>query len=135
MRSIFRSVNVLINVVSNSVSSAIVQHYLNHILEAVLSPFSKIQPSVVNILSFTVKQGLSHPLLIGSCLAVHVVLVALSIILQSFSTIVALETLPVSSLSDRVVVLHTILLHMLHRHASLLNSGFIVACRKSYKSK
>ncbi|KAL5519986.1 hypothetical protein ACEPAG_1646 [Sanghuangporus baumii] len=94
----------------SGVSSAVVQRYLSQILDAALSPFSHVQASAVDILSFTVKQGLAHPLL-------------------SFPVIVALETAPVSSLSTRAVALHTIL-H--HKHASLLNSGFIAACRKSF---
>ncbi|KAL5501640.1 SCC2 [Sanghuangporus vaninii] len=94
----------------SGVSSAVVQRYLSQILDAALSPFSHVQASAVDILSFTVKQGLAHPLL-------------------SFPVIVALETAPVSSLSMRAVALHTIL-H--HKHASLLNSGFISACRKSF---
>ncbi|EJC97952.1 uncharacterized protein FOMMEDRAFT_114738 [Fomitiporia mediterranea MF3/22] len=94
----------------SGVSSAIVQRYLSHILEAAFSPVPQVQTSAVDILSFTVKQGLAHPLL-------------------SFPVIVALETSPVNSLSSRAVALHTIL-H--HKHTSLLNSGFVAACRKSF---
>lgn len=41
----------------------------------------------------------------------------------------ALETSPVNALSARANALHTVL-H--HKHASLLSSGFITACRKSF---
>lgn len=44
-----------------SVSSAIVQRYIEHILTAALSTNTQIQASAVDILSFTVKQGLAHP--------------------------------------------------------------------------
>ncbi|KAH8114301.1 hypothetical protein DFH11DRAFT_1508962 [Phellopilus nigrolimitatus] len=95
----------------SGVSSAIVQRYLAQILDAALSPLPQIQAPAVDILSYTIKQGLAHPLL-------------------SFPFIVALETSPVNALSARAVTLHTVL-H--HKHASLLNSGFISACRKSYE--
>ncbi|KAI5117240.1 hypothetical protein M0805_001558 [Coniferiporia weirii] len=95
----------------SGVSSAIVQRYLAQILDAALSPLPQIQSPAVDILSYTVKQGLAHPLL-------------------SFPVIVALETSQVNALSTRAVALHTTL-H--HKHASLLNSGFIPACRKSYE--
>ncbi|THG98726.1 hypothetical protein EW145_g7376 [Phellinidium pouzarii] len=95
----------------SGVSSAVVQRYLVQIIDAALSPLSQIQTPAVDILSYTIKQGLAHPLL-------------------SFPVIVALETSPVSALSTRAVALHTIL-H--HKHASLLNSGFVPACHKSYE--
>lgn len=40
-----------------------------------------------------------------------------------------METSPINALSTRAAALHTVL-H--HKHASLLSSGFIPACRKSY---
>lgn len=45
-----------------SVSSAIVQRYLPHILEAALGVQPRIQSAAVDIMSFTIKQGLAHPL-------------------------------------------------------------------------
>lgn len=45
-----------------SVSSAVVQRYLTHILDAALSRNPQVQVVAVEILSFTVKQGLAHPL-------------------------------------------------------------------------
>ena len=44
------------------VSSAIVQRYLQHILSAALSQNRQMQAPAVEILSFTIKQGLAHPL-------------------------------------------------------------------------
>lgn len=49
-----------------SVSSAVIQRYLQQILDAALSPNSSIQTSAVEILSYTIKQGLAHPLLVWS---------------------------------------------------------------------
>lgn len=45
-----------------SVSSAIVQRYLQHILEAALSQNAQIQNAAIDVLTFTIKQGLAHPL-------------------------------------------------------------------------
>lgn len=47
---------------SSSVSSAIVQRYLNHVLDAALSQNIHIQAVAIDVLSFTIKQGLAHPL-------------------------------------------------------------------------
>lgn len=94
----------------HSVSSAIVQRYLNQVLEAVMSPHSQNQAAAVDVLSFTIKQGLAHPL-------------------QSFPVIVALETSPVQSLSNRATALHGILQG---KHASLLNTRYIVSARASF---
>jgi hypothetical protein len=49
-------------IVLGSVSSAIVQRYLGHILDAALSQSPQIQATAIDVLSFTVKQGLAHPL-------------------------------------------------------------------------
>ncbi len=93
-----------------SVSSAIVQRYMSQILDAALSNLPNIQNSAVDILTFTIKQGLAHPL-------------------QSFPIIIALETSSNAQLSSRANALH-VLLH--HKHASLLNAGYISACRASF---
>ncbi|KAF5337499.1 hypothetical protein D9758_013605 [Tetrapyrgos nigripes] len=95
----------------SGVSSAVVQRYLTHILDAALSQNPHIQASAIDIMSFTVKQGLAHPL-------------------QSFPVIVALETSPFTSLSNRASSLHSIL----HgKHASLLNTRFVVSARTSFE--
>ena len=94
----------------NSVSSAIVQRYMDPILDAALSQHPQTQSAAVDILSFTIKQGLAHPL-------------------QSFPVIVALETSPNTALSTRASALHSVL-HS--KHASLLNSRYIVSARASF---
>ncbi|KAJ3753999.1 hypothetical protein EV360DRAFT_52476 [Lentinula raphanica] len=96
---------------SCSVSSAIVQRYLEPILGAAMSQHTHIQASAIDILTFTVKQGLAHPL-------------------QSFPFIVALETSPSASLSNRATALHAVL-H--NKHASLLSSRFMLSARKSFE--
>ncbi|KAF7288130.1 Sister chromatid cohesion protein [Mycena chlorophos] len=59
----------------SGVSSAVVQRYMAHILDAALSRHPSIQAAATDVLTFTIKQGLAHPL-------------------QSFPVIVALENEP-----------------------------------------
>ncbi|KAI0629898.1 hypothetical protein C8Q77DRAFT_1139118 [Trametes polyzona] len=94
----------------SGVSSAIVQRYLDKILDAALSENLQIQGAAVDILTFTIKQGLAHPL-------------------QSFPVIVALETSANPALSSRASALHTIL-HS--KHTSLLNARFVNSARASF---
>ncbi|KAF8158512.1 hypothetical protein B0H34DRAFT_797892 [Crassisporium funariophilum] len=94
----------------SGVSSAIVQRYLDHVLEAALSQNISIQGVAIDVLSFTIKQGLAHPL-------------------QSFPVIVALETSPVTSISNRASALHAILQS---KHASLLNTRYTISARMSF---
>ncbi|KAF8073449.1 hypothetical protein FPV67DRAFT_1559883 [Lyophyllum atratum] len=94
----------------SGVSSAIVQRYLGPILEAALSQNSQIQATAIDVLSFTIKQGLAHPL-------------------QSFPVIVALETSPVPNLYNRASALHAVL----HgKHSSLLNTRYTISARASF---
>ncbi|KAJ3516976.1 hypothetical protein NLJ89_g794 [Agrocybe chaxingu] len=95
----------------SGVSSAIVQRYLDHVLEAALSQNPQMQAVAIDVLSFTIKQGLAHPL-------------------QSFPVIVALETSPISSIYNRATALHAILQG---KHASLLNTRYTISARKSYE--
>lgn len=99
----------------SGVSSAVVQRYLNHILESALSLQPQIQAAAIDILSFTIKQGLAHPL-------------------QSFPVIIALETCPSTPLSHRANALHSIL-HT--KHNSLLNTRYINSAQAAfdYQSK
>lgn len=94
----------------SGVSSAVVQRYLDPILQAALSTHAQTQAAAVDILSFTIKQGLAHPL-------------------QSFPVIIALETSPNAALSGRASALHAIL-HS--KHASLLNSRYTISARSSF---
>ncbi|KAJ7605513.1 hypothetical protein DFH06DRAFT_257355 [Mycena polygramma] len=94
----------------SGVSSAVVQRYLIHILDAALSQHAQIQAAAIDVLTFTIKQGLAHPL-------------------QSFPVIVALETSPSSNLSGRASALHSVL-HQ--KHVSLLNTRYIQSARASF---
>ncbi|KAG8923468.1 Sister chromatid cohesion protein 2 [Tulasnella sp. 408] len=94
----------------SGVSSAVVQRYLPQILEAALSSQMRIQAVAVDILGFTVKQGLAHPL-------------------QCMPVIVALETSASAQLSARAHALHSILNS---KHASLVNSRYMECARMSF---
>ncbi|KAF7296629.1 Sister chromatid cohesion protein [Mycena chlorophos] len=94
----------------SGVSSAVVQRYMAHILDAALSRHPSIQAAATDVLTFTIKQGLAHPL-------------------QSFPVIVALETSPNSALSGRASALHG-LLHQ--KHSSLLNTRHLQSARASF---
>ncbi|KAJ7211043.1 hypothetical protein B0H12DRAFT_389308 [Mycena haematopus] len=94
----------------SGVSSAVVQRYIDHILQAALSQHPQIQAAAIDVLTFTIKQGLAHPL-------------------QSFPVVVALETSPISSLSGRASALHS-LLHQ--KHSSLLNARYVQSARASF---
>lgn len=45
-----------------SVSSAIVQRYLPHVLAAALSVKAQARNAALEVISFTIKQGLAHPI-------------------------------------------------------------------------
>ncbi|KAF4617468.1 hypothetical protein D9613_005695 [Agrocybe pediades] len=94
----------------SGVSSAIVQRYLDHVLDAALSTNVQMQAVAIDVLSFTIKQGLAHPL-------------------QSFPVIVALETSPSFTISNRAGALHSILQG---KHSSLLNTRYTISARKSF---
>ncbi|KIJ54752.1 hypothetical protein M422DRAFT_775001 [Sphaerobolus stellatus SS14] len=94
----------------SGVSSAIVQRYLPQILDAALTRNIQMQAAAVDILGFTVKQGLAHPL-------------------QCLPVIVALETSPNPSLSNRTGALHTILYN---KHQSLMNTRHLECARASF---
>ncbi|EDR13190.1 uncharacterized protein LACBIDRAFT_292430 [Laccaria bicolor S238N-H82] len=102
--------SVTLNLPTFRVTSAIVQRYLTPILDAALSQNLQIQATAIDVLSFTIKQGLAHPL-------------------QSFPVIVALETSPSPQISNRASALHSIL-H--NKHASLLNTRYTVSARTSF---
>ncbi|KAF8904085.1 hypothetical protein CPB84DRAFT_1773363 [Gymnopilus junonius] len=94
----------------SGVSSAIVQRYFSHILDAALSQNTQMQAVAIDVLSFTIKQGLVHPL-------------------QSFPVIIALETSPVNAISNRASALHAILQG---KHSTLINTRYTVSARQSF---
>ena len=64
-RSVVRTMRALAERVSSMHKrweEVIVQRYIEQILAAILSQNAAIQASAMDILSFTVRQGLSHPM-------------------------------------------------------------------------
>ncbi|EJD50599.1 hypothetical protein AURDEDRAFT_182486 [Auricularia subglabra TFB-10046 SS5] len=94
----------------SGVASAVVQRYLQQILDAALTKHPQIQNSAMDILQFTIRQGLAHPL-------------------QCLPTIVALETSPIQLMSLRANALHSVL-HA--KHASLVNMRYLECARMSF---
>ncbi|KAJ3525731.1 hypothetical protein NMY22_g10453 [Coprinellus aureogranulatus] len=94
----------------SGVSSAIVQRYLQKILDAALHTNTIIQSAALDVLTFTIKQGLAHPL-------------------QSFPVIIALETSNAPLISGRAAALHAI---VNSKHASLVNTRYSISARKAF---
>ncbi|EJU03190.1 ARM repeat-containing protein [Dacryopinax primogenitus] len=95
----------------SGIASTVIQRYLGHILEGTLSTHLPTQRFSVDILGYTIRQGLAHPL---RCLPV----------------LISLETSPDTGLSARAGALHALLQN---KHASMLNSRLIDCARKSFE--
>ena len=65
--------SVMLKLSTFRVTSAIVQRYLTPILDAALSQNLQIQATAIDVLSFTIKQGLAHPLQVYSIPSCQVV--------------------------------------------------------------
>lgn len=103
------------------------QRYLQQILDAAVTKHPQVQNSAMDILTFTIKQGLAHPLQVEdkcSCVALF------DTCSQCLPTIVALETSPNALLSARANALHAVL-HS--KHASLVNMHHAECARKSFE--
>jgi cohesin loading factor subunit SCC2 len=87
------------------VSSAIVQRYLGHFLAEATSTNAGNRNSALEIISFTIRLGLAHPV-------------------QCLPTIVALETSTDSATSKKAIALHA----SLHTKHSVLVSGRFLEC-------
>jgi len=105
----------------------VVQRYLNPILQAALSQHLQIQAAAIDVLNFTIKQGLAHPLQVW--VRIFLEFCSTHFSTQSFPVIVALETSPNPTLSARASSLHAIL-HS--KHTSLLNTRYIFSAKASF---
>ncbi|KZV76249.1 hypothetical protein PENSPDRAFT_646530 [Peniophora sp. CONT] len=95
----------------SGVASTVVQRFLDpHILRAALSSNTATQALGVEILTFTVKQGLAHPI-------------------QCYPVLVALETSPAQNVAGRAASLHA---YLHSKHASMLKD-FTACARKSFE--
>ncbi|KAK4684433.1 cohesin loading factor subunit SCC2, partial [Tremellales sp. Uapishka_1] len=95
----------------NSVSTAVVQRNIGHILEGAKSQFPQLQTAALDVLSFTVTQGLYHPL-------------------QCLPILISLETSDSSVISDRALALHATL-HS--KHSTLVNVRYLDFAKASYE--
>lgn len=110
------------------VSSEVVLKYLAQILGAALDLNPQIQAPAIEILTFTVKQGLAHPLQVW----LRIQWRGLSSLspFQSFPVIVALETHPNITISSRAILLHAFF-HT--KYTNLLNARYFESAKASYE--
>lgn len=93
------------------VGSAIMQRYSKHVLKAtqeVTNP--SLQRTAIDILRFTVLQGLSHPI-------------------ECVPYLVSLETLEERKIRSRALELHS---HLASKHASLVHARFLDTARQAF---
>ncbi|KZP01340.1 hypothetical protein CALVIDRAFT_492971 [Calocera viscosa TUFC12733] len=95
----------------SGIASTVIQRYLGHILDGALSAHLHTQRFSVDILGYTIRQGLAHPL---RCLPV----------------LISLETSADTGLAARAGALHALLQN---KHASMLNSRLIDCARRSFE--
>lgn len=94
----------------SGVSTAVVQRNMDHILRGARSHHAATQNAAVDILAFTVNQGLFHPL-------------------QCLPILISLETSDDVAISERAVSLHATL-HS--KHSTLINVRFLAFAKASY---
>ncbi|CEH15817.1 Sister chromatid cohesion protein SCC2/Nipped-B [Ceraceosorus bombacis] len=93
------------------VSAALIQAYLSNFLEAARDVYNpSIQRTGMDILKFTVHQGVSHPL-------------------QCVPTLIALETVPDTSISAKALALHD---YLSSKHASILAARYLDFAKESF---
>nr|CDI55652.1 related to proline-rich protein required for meiotic chromosome condensation and synapsis [Melanopsichium pennsylvanicum 4] len=94
------------------VGSAMMQRYSEHVLKATLEVSNpSLQRTAIDILRFTVLQGLSHPI-------------------QCVPYLVSLETLEDRKIRSRAMELHS---HLASKHASLVQARFLDTARSAFK--
>jgi cohesin loading factor subunit SCC2 len=84
-----------------------------------------LQDSALNVLDFTVRQGLYHPLEVCTCCKIWTTADS-----QCMPILISLETSELDNVSDRALALHT---HLHHKHASLVNIRYLDFARASYE--
>lgn len=109
-------------------SSAVVQRYLPQILDASLGGNATVQNAAVDILGFTIKQGLAHPLQV--CEPSSPSMVFTYAPNKCLPTIIALETSENAQLSSRANGLHTVL-HS--KHTSLIHARYLDCAQAVFK--
>jgi len=107
------------------VSTAVVQRNIGAILAGSKSAHPALQDSALNVLDFTVRQGLYHPLEVF-----FLFMLRTSADSQCMPILISLETSELDNVSDRALALHT---HLHHKHASLVNIRYLDFGRASFE--
>jgi cohesin loading factor subunit SCC2 len=107
------------------VSTAVVQRNIGAILAGSKSAHPALQDSALNVLDFTVRQGLYHPLEV--C---FFSMTRTNADFQCMPILISLGTSELDIVSDRALALHT---HLHHKHASLVNIRYLDFARASYE--
>lgn len=103
------------------VSTSLVQRTIGFVKEAAMSHTPSLQREALNVLGFTVNQGLYHPVMV-SCVEVMANM-------QLMPVLIPLEASEDKHLADNALALHSTL-HM--KHSSLLNVQHLDFVRASY---
>lgn len=99
-----------IDLSDSGVSTAVVQRNIQHVLSGAKSTHPPTQSAALDVLTFTVSQGLYHPL-------------------QCMPILISLETSSEPRVSERALALHT-LLHQ--KHSTLINVRWADFAKDSY---
>ncbi|KAL7420405.1 Sister chromatid cohesion protein 2 [Cryptotrichosporon argae] len=99
-----------IDLEESGVSTTLVQANIDYILDGAKSHHEPLRDAAMDVLAFTVKQGLYHPLL---CLPI----------------LISLETSDIPAVADRALALHA---DMHSKHPSLINVSHLDFARASY---
>ena len=106
-------------------STAVVQRNIGAVLAGSKSAHPALQEAALNVLDFTVRQGLYHPLEVCSPVSDSVYAN-----LKCMPILISLETSEIAIVADRALALHT---HLHHKHASLVNIRYLDFARASYE--
>lgn len=110
---------------ARSVSSAVIQGNIDAILKGAASSYPPLQDAALDVLTFTVKQGLNHPLQVSLPVPLHVALLSC----QCMPIVIALETSEEPIVAERALSLHE---HLQTKHPSLISIRYLEFARASY---
>ena len=125
MSSAIRAVVAVVRRTDIRLSTAVVQRNIKHILDGAKSQHPQTQSAAMDILAFTVKNMLYHPIEVGAIDRGRSRRSS-----QCMSILIALETSENERVAERALDLH----HMLHnKHSTLVNVRFLEHTRGSYE--
>ena len=102
-----------------------VQRNIEAILQGARSSYRPLQDAALEVLTFTVKQGLHHPLQVCNISSKWV----LALTCQSMPILIALETSEEPMVAEQALSLHA---HLHTKHASLVTIRYLEFARASY---